>query len=299
VSSDLEAEAARLTAQRQVEDGNTPDSKKAAGQSTSDEKLNLRRHYLEQDMRQYPMEKIGAFLLLWIVLFMLTLLLGGKGIESLIGIQCDSPWYYVTIAFQFLWLFGFAAYFGYKLTKDQEARIAVDYPYLGTEDPAWDMRSIRVYGFLCFLSGVVSALIGVAGGMILGPMMLILGIDPRVSSATNSTMIVVTSSSIAIMAVTSGLVPWSYALFYFCVTLSGGLILKSRIDAYVKKTGRASLLVFILACIIAIATIGCFVSFFTGLSAKGWCFDDFETFCSINDDETCPVDRMLGLQLFS
>ncbi|CAB9512660.1 Sulfite exporter TauE/SafE family protein [Seminavis robusta] len=260
-----------------------------------DDSLELRIQFLEEDMRQYPLEKIGALVLLWIGLFVLTLLQGGKGVESLLGIQCDSPWYYVMISIQFLWLFCFAAYFGRRLMKDQEARAAVAYPYLGEEDPVWDAPSIRYYGAFCFLSGVVAALIGIGGGMVLGPMMLVMGIDPRVSTATNSTMIVVTSSSIAIMFVTSGMVPWSYAVFYFCVTFAGAWLGKSQIDGYVKRTGKASMLIFILASIIAFATIGCFVIFITRLSAKGWCFDDFRPFCTTSEeDENCPVDRMLA-----
>ena len=129
--------------------------------------------------------------------------------------------------------------------------------------------------------------------MVLGPLMLIMGIDPRVSTATNSTMIVVTSSSIAVMFVTSGMVPWSYALFYFCVTFLGAWIGKSRIDAYVKKTGRASILIFILASIIAFATLGCLVIFLTRLAGQNWCFEEFQPFCDANEEEKCPVSRML------
>lgn len=130
--------------------------------------------------------------------------------------------------------------------------------------------------------------------MVLGPMMLVMGIDPRVSTATNSTMFVITSSSIAIMFVTSGLVPWSYALFYFCVTFTGAWIGKSRIDKYVKKTGRASLLIFILASIIAFATVGCLVILITQLADAGWCFDDFRPFCDVGEAQDCPVNRLLS-----
>jgi len=255
-------------------------------------KLELRKQYLEKDMRQYPMEKIGALFLLWIGLFVLTLFLGGKGVESIVGITCDSPWYYVVIAIQFMWLFCFAAYFGHQLLNDQRVRMKVDYPYLGEEDPVWDAPSIRFYGVFCFISGVVAALIGIGGGMVLGPLMLIMGVDPQVSTSTNSTMIVITSSSIAIMFVTSGLVPWGYALFYFCVTFVGAFIGKIKIDSYVKRTGRASILIFILASIIAFATIGSFVIFITRLSAKDWCFDDFQPFCSVGKGEDCPVSQM-------
>lgn len=124
--------------------------------------------------------------------------------------------------------------------------------------------------------------------------MLVMGIHPRVSSATTATMIVLTSSSVAVIFVTSGLVPWSYAVFYFAVCLCGAVVGKSKIDGYIKRTGRASLLIFILATIIAFATIGCFVIMFTRLADKGWCLDGFNKFCNVgSDDIACPVDRML------
>ena len=125
--------------------------------------------------------------------------------------------------------------------------------------------------------------------------MLIMGIDPRVSTATTATMIVLTSSSVAVMFVTSGLVPWSYAVFFFGVCLCGAYIGKSRIDGYVNKTGKASALILILAAIIAIATIGCLVIMLTRLASKDWCFDGFNEFCSVSSDEdSCIVDRMLS-----
>ena len=59
----------------------------------------------------------------------------------------------------------------------------------------------------------MAGLIGIGGGMVLGPLMLILGIHPSVSSATTATLIVLTSSSVSVIFVISRLVPWSYAVF--------------------------------------------------------------------------------------
>jgi len=275
-----------------AEEGITKEDQEISGEDAN--KKALRIKYLEADMRQYPKDKVGALVALWVGLFILTLFKGGKGVESLLGIDCDSPWYFVVIAFQFFWLFAFAAYFGWKLMADQKARIEVDYPYLGETDPVWDNASIRFYGAFCFMSGVVAALIGIGGGMVLGPMMLIMGIDPRVSTATNSTMIVITSSSIAVMFVTSGMVPWSYAVFYFFVTFAGAFLGKTRIDNYVKRTGRASILILILASIIAFATIGSVVILLMRLADKNWCFDEFQSFCDVNEEENCPTDRFLA-----
>uniref|UniRef100_A0A7S4T2R6 Uncharacterized protein n=1 Tax=Ditylum brightwellii TaxID=49249 RepID=A0A7S4T2R6_9STRA len=130
--------------------------------------------------------------------------------------------------------------------------------------------------------------------MVLGPLMLIMDIHPRVSSATTATMIVLTSSSVAILFVTSGLVPVSYAIFFFFVCLTGAYIGKRYIDSYIKKTGRASILIAILATIIALATIGCFVIMLTRLAAKNWCLEGIKKFCNAKSDEkSCTPNRAL------
>jgi hypothetical protein len=108
-------------------------------------------------------------------------------------------------------------------------------------------------------------------------------------------MIVLTSSSVAVIFVTSGLVPISYALYFFTVCLAGALVGKSLIDGYVKKTGRASLLVLILATIIGLATTGCLVILITRLADADWCFEGLHKFCDVEeDDDACLVDRMLA-----
>lgn len=143
--------------------------------------------------------------------------------------------------------------------------------------------------------------IGIGGGMILGPLMLIMGIHPRVSTATTATMIVLTSSSVAVLFVISGLVPWEYAMCFFCVCLCGSLIGKTTIDGYVKKTGKASVLIFLLACIIAFATIGTLVINFTRLADANWCFAGFNQYCSISGDDaefTCAPSTALEQSFF-
>lgn len=122
--------------------------------------------------------------------------------------------------------------------------------------------------------------------------MLIMEIHPRVASATTATMIVMTSSSVAVIFVTSGLVPWSYAVFFFFVCLCGAICGKRKIDGHVKRTGRASLLILVLALIIFLATIGCFVVMLTRLADNNWCLDGFNQFCSVSaeDNKGCPAN---------
>ncbi len=259
------------------------------------DKLAKRREFLESDSRQYPAEKLAYLLILWIGLAVITLLKGGKGVQSLLNITCASPWYPVLIVCQFLWTIGFAVVFGLRLVKNHEAKVACHYPFLET-DVLWDAPKLRFYASFTFIAGVVAGLIGIGGGMVLGPLMLVLGIHPRVSSATTATMIVLTSSSVAIMFVTSGLVPWEYAVFFFCVCFSGAFVGKKYIDTYIKRTGMSSILIGILATIIGVATIGCIVIVLLNLSKADWCLDGFKKFCDATDleDESseCSMRRL-------
>jgi uncharacterized membrane protein YfcA len=267
------------------------------------EKIAKRIWYLERDARQYPVEKLVCFGVLWIGLTLLTFFKGGKGVKSLVGIDCSSAWYGVMIGIQFLWTFGFAIYFAIKLMRETTEKKQIGYPF-HSQDVLWDFEKTRFYAFFTFVAGIVAGLIGIGGGMVLGPLMLVMGIYPRVSTATTATMIVLTSSSVAILYVTSGLVPWQYAVTFFCTCFTGALVGKTKIDQHVKKTGKASILIFLLAMIIALATFGALVIAFLRLNAADWCFAGFNAFCSIDDGETevvcapSELERRLGSDFF-
>jgi len=97
-------------------------------------------------------------------------------------------------------------------------------------------------------------------------------------------MIVLTSSTVAVMFVTSGLVPFTYAVFFFCVCFVGAFVGKKYIDAYVKRTGMTSILIGCLALIIGLATIGCIVIALVNLNLNNWCFEGFRPFCTVHGD---------------
>jgi len=290
--SDANGEGAASDAVDDVEgNANTKEEKE---EEDDPKQLEQRRKFLEEDSRQYPFEKISYLILLWIGLTIITFLKGGKGVDSVIGITCQDAGFYVLVAAQFLWTLGFAAVFGYKNVKGVNERVAVNYPFNET-DVMWDFKKLQFYSFFTFVAGIVAGLIGIGGGMVLGPLMIVMGVNPRVSTATTATMILLTSSSVAVMFVMSGLVPWQYAVYFFFVCLLGAYIGKTRIDAYVKKTGMGSILVGILATIIAVATIGCIIILFLNLAKVDWCVDGFKAFCTVSSEENACPTRLLSL----
>ena len=87
------------------------------------DKMAKRLKFLERDARQYPVEKLVGLVVLWIGLTLLTFFKGGKGVPSLIGINCESPWFGVMTGLQFVWTFGFAAFYAIKTMRETINRI--------------------------------------------------------------------------------------------------------------------------------------------------------------------------------
>jgi uncharacterized membrane protein YfcA len=163
--NDNEGGSADESPTTQLEDGKDVVAKPL--EETAQEKqaleLELRKQYLEEDMCQFPRSKILSLVILWIGLLLLTLMKGGKGVESIVGITCESPVFAVLIVLQFLWMFGFAIVYGQLAYRNQAKRVAVQYAFL-PGDPIWDMDALKTYGAFTFLAGVVAGLIGIGGG---------------------------------------------------------------------------------------------------------------------------------------
>ena len=113
------------------------------------------RYFLERDSRQYPTEKLTSLAILWIGLSLVTLLKGGKGVESLVGIDCTSPWYGVLIGVQFIWTLGFSAVSGRKLVQEYAQKQLCGYPFHAT-DISWTYEKMKVYAAGTFLAGIVA-----------------------------------------------------------------------------------------------------------------------------------------------
>ena len=64
------------------------------------------------------------YIYVYIVLLLLTFLVGGKGVKSLVGVTCADTLYPVLVGLQFAWLFGFALHYGFKMVKEREEREA-------------------------------------------------------------------------------------------------------------------------------------------------------------------------------
>jgi uncharacterized membrane protein YfcA len=90
-------------------------------------------------------------------------------------------------------------------------------------------------------------LIHSSGGLLSGPLMLKLGVDPSVSAATSSFMIIFTASSSTLQYALLGKLSNTYAPYFALAGFGGGLVGQKVVSHLVTKHRKQSLLVFLLA----------------------------------------------------
>ncbi|CAD7956187.1 unnamed protein product [Amoebophrya sp. A25] len=227
-----------------------------------------------------PQRQWGYLIGLCLFLMLMLLLRGGKGVESMLkdAVPVCGAGYWILTCLSFLGLFLFGLVMARRAVHKSIRKQAVGYKFVDG-DVLWTWRGAGFYAFWTFIAGIIAGLIGIGGGMVLGPLMLQMGLLPQVSTATTATLIVLTSASAAFMFITSGLVPLSYAATFFVVSFLGAYLGKAKIDRYVKERNATSILIFILAFIIASATIMISVAGVSRYSGQDWCLESAQPLC--------------------
>lgn len=100
---------------------------------------------------------------------------------------------------------------------------------------------------MSILAGAIAALCGIGGGMVMGPILVELKVPPPISAATTATTLVVLSTSTLLIYVSRGIAPWDYAILLSCFTMIGAAVGKVICGWWVRRTGKQSIIVWILA----------------------------------------------------
>ncbi|KAL9645030.1 hypothetical protein ABK040_004523 [Willaertia magna] len=219
---------------------------------TPDEKL-LQSIYKSE--RRTPWLKVIVLVLCWGIIFTLNLLKGGEGAPSAIGIKRCSDLYWVLISLNFP-LLGFmtiliALYMMWSYRRKQR----LNYKFV-EGDVHWNWKTVCMYPFACISVGCVSSLLGIGGGMLKSPLLLMLGTDPVASSATTSFMILFTSSMSVAQYIINGILPLDYGLWFAGTgALSGifGFIFQKFVLE--RWSEKKSPMIFCIAVVTAIATV--------------------------------------------
>jgi len=122
-------------------------------------------------------------------------------------------------------------------------------------DIEWNLSKSLIYPSIAAISGLLGGLLGIGGGMIVSPLLLELGVLPRVASATSAVAVLMTSSSSTFQKVLLGMIRYDYMAFFGAVGIIGTFIGQTVVNVAIKKYGRNSIVIAAVASVIAVAIV--------------------------------------------
>jgi uncharacterized membrane protein YfcA len=137
---------------------------------------------------------------------------------------------------------------------------------LAPSDLVFEGKTLRNVLTLGFVGGWVAGALGLGGGVIFNPLLLSMGVPPKVSSATG--MYIITFSKIATITIyiLYGQLQMDYGLWIALWSTLGAVAGLKGANWYMQKFGRQSIIVFCLTFILIISSIG--VPFFGIIDLK-------------------------------
>jgi len=198
--------------------------------------------------------KVGVLWAVFGFIILASLLKGGGGFESPIGITCGSGGYWATTFSMFGWILCVSHLVREYLVKSTAQKQALGYKY-EEGDVVWDERATVVYPLICIAAGLCAGMFGIGGGIVQVPLMLQLGVNPKVASATSATMIMYTSFTALTSFYVFGLVIEDYALAGFVMGIAVTAVGQVGITELIKKLGRDSIIIFSVAAVVGVSAV--------------------------------------------
>ncbi|RLN59238.1 hypothetical protein BBJ29_003735 [Phytophthora kernoviae] len=226
--------------------------------SDDDEKSERRRTIQRREARVLPFEYTLPLVVSWAVILVQSLLRGGHGAPSAIGVACDSTGYWLLTLLPLTILVAISLWVGNSLRLLNRSKVLSNYTFVDG-DMHWIKRRTLAFPAMCTTAGVAAGLLGIGGGMVKGPIILEAGVLPVVQSATASYMILFTASSTTLQFAINGQFPgelqFDYMAWFALVGCLGGFCGLRCVGFFVKKYKRESIMVYTLAATIGLSAV--------------------------------------------
>ncbi|KAJ9458950.1 hypothetical protein DIPPA_05678 [Diplonema papillatum] len=222
-------------------------------------------------VKQFPVIPLVITAGAWMATAAAALLKGGKGVDSLIpAINCGNVGYWSVSAVFILFMAVLTVVVRWHMLKEvaiEHRKLGVDSPSLQEEfggSPAreglppvvqWTPKNTILFPVICFLCGICAGMLGIGGGMVVGPLLVELGLHPKVVAATSGFAVLVSASAASFQFLVMGLLYPEYSLVYFGLGFLATLIGQRVMDAAIKKLDLESAIVIVIAGVTVAATI--------------------------------------------
>ena len=213
------------------------------------------RALLHEEKEASP-EKMKVISMMVLGVIVLNLLKGGKKdvFPSPLGLECGGTGYWFVQASVLVLVLLVSYWAREKVMEKWRQKTRLNFKYI-PGDVEWNETNTIKYPGYCFFAGFFAGMFGVGGGIVKGPLMLHMGVNPIVASATVAVMIMFTSISATAMFMAFGTLKWDYAWFLFFVGLTTTMVGQFGVSYLVQKYKRVSLVSLSIGAVVAISTL--------------------------------------------
>lgn len=214
---------------------------------------------LIEENKAIPWKYFKLLLITECIVILDIILEGNKNVKSIIGISHCSFFYWALFFLVIVGLYFLIHYFIIFLTKEYEYKQSLDKKYRD-ENLEFLLESTDKIMFYGFITGVLSGTLGIGGGLVLTPIMLSWGLSPKQTTSSSNVLIVFSSFTSSIMFVMMGNLYIDYAIIISLPCIISCYICSNYINEYIKRTGKQSILIWILNLLVILSIIFLIIS---------------------------------------
>lgn len=194
------------------------------------------------------------FFILTTMSALVNLLRGSSAQKSIIGLEhCGAGDWSILAGF-----FVFLGFYIWSQVSRVSAEQALKLKYkrgISNSEIILQGKTLFFILFFGFFGGALGTAFGLGGGIIYNPTLIGFGMLPSVANATGMYMILWSMSASTALFMSFGMVNWPFALWLGISSAIGIYIGLSGLQSVIKKYNRQSVIVFVLAFVLAIATV--------------------------------------------
>lgn len=118
------------------------------------------------------------------------------------------------------------------------AVVVVHYNCVLITKQGWRAREVMLYDGVSVATGVLAGLVGIGGGLIISPFLIVMNLEPSVAVATSSTCVIFTSSSTTLQYLLTDRIIMSLTIAYGLANLLASYAGTSLIHMIQEKLSR-------------------------------------------------------------